>query len=382
VKRTEIDALVRAHRGRARPVAFLHVLRQTRLDEDDQSFLRENVSELGVPDLLAWRARCEPGFTGTVLRALARIALEEPSQFEHEVLDAPRFSLHDEEWIELADLTRGKIPPRIFERITARRVRAEPPKETERATLPSDDVDLAGFLESSIAEIPPAGPGLATPIDASLAPEAIVERARHAWSAEERVLLLEWAAAHGVPRKPLVEIAVAAVRAGEIDPRHRAFLAAQVGTRAAWDAHGQDVVLAFLDRSAYSSLSEICALVWSAARGAPAVRGVPGRDEPQGLLSAMSAAFAAALVHVARESLVASLPARAMAALSALACLAPPPRLSRSIHDLLRAPGVADEVLALVELNVRLVKHSSARDASFESIVAAIHCLADAGPEA
>ncbi|MDI1436597.1 hypothetical protein [Polyangium sorediatum] len=364
-------------------MAFLHVLRQQRLDEDDQSFLRENVSELGVPDLLAWRARCEPGFTGTVLRALARIALEDPSQFEYEVLDAPRFSLHDEEWIELADLTRGKVPPRIFDRIAARRVRIEVPRVEERAALPSDDVDLAGFLESSIAEIAPAGPGLATPIDASLAPEAIVERARNAWSAEERAMLLEWAAAHGVPRKPLVEIAVAAVRAGELDPRLRAFLAAQVGTRAAWDAHGQDVVLAFLDRSAYSSLSEICALVWSAARGAPAVRGVPGgRDEPQGLLSAMSAAFAAALVHMARESLVASLPARGMAALSALACLAPPPRLSRSIHDLLRAPGVVGEVLALVELNVRLVKHSSARDASFESIVAAIHCLADAGPEA
>jgi len=382
VKRNEIDALVRAHRGRARPVAFLHVLRQARLDEDDQLFLREHASELAVPDLLVWRSRCEPGFTGTVLRALARIALEDPSQFEHEVLDAPRFSLDDDEWIELADLTRGKVPPRIFDRISARGVRAEVEARHDIEKPPEADVDLAGFVESVLDEIALPEPAAVVAIDATLAPEAILDRARNAWSPEERVMLLEWAARQGLPRKSLVDIAVHAIRAGETEPRLRIFLASQIGSRAAWESFGLDVVLAFLDRGAFSSLSSLCALVFSEARGAPAVRGVPGQEEPKGLLSAMTAAFAAALVHVARESLVASLPARAMAALSALACLAPPPRLSRSIHDLLRAPGVSGEILALVELNVRLVKHSSARDASFESIVAAIHCLADVEPEA
>lgn len=376
MKRNEIDALVRAHRGRAHPVAFLHVLRQTRLDEDDQLFLREHASELAVPELLVWRSRCERGFTGAVIRALARIALEDPSRFEHEVLNAPRFSLDDDEWTELADLTRGKVQSRIFDRIAARGVRAEMQSEKQSIALPSDDIDLAGFLEASLDDIVPPAAHDAAPIDATLAPDVILDRARNAWSTDERVMLLHWASAQGVPRKHLVEIAIAAIRAGELDSRLRSFLASQVGTRAAWDAHGLDVVLAFLDRCAFASLSELCALVWSTASGAA------GRDEPHGLLSAMTASFAAALVHVARESLNASEPTRAMAALSALACLAPPPRLSRSIHDLLRAPGVSGEVLALIELNVRLVKHSSARDASFESIVTAIHCLADAESEA
>jgi hypothetical protein len=377
VKRTEIDALVRVHRGRSRPVAFLHVLRQSKLEEDDHVFLREHAADLAVPDLLAWRSRCAPGFTGAVLRAIARIALEDPVVFEHEVLAAPRFDLDDEEWIELADLTRGKVPARIFDRIVLHEKR-EVSGVVNAPAAPVGDADLAGFLDAALAEFDPLEGHASLAIDASLSPEVVLERARNAFSAEERAMLLEWSAAHGIPRKPLVDVAVPAIRAGENDPRLRSFLASQLGARAAWEAHGLDVFLAFLDRGAFAGLSELCTVVWSSARA----RADSNGEAPRGLLHAMSASFAGALVHVARESLAASLPARAMAALSALACLDPPSRLSRAIHDLLRAPGVEGEVRVLVELNVRLVKHGTGRDASFESLVAAIHCLADVGPEA
>jgi hypothetical protein len=78
-----------------------------------------------------------------------------------------------------------------------------------------------------------------------------------------------------------------------------------------------------------------------------------------------------------REKLTASNTDQAMVYLSALACLDLPTRLSRSIHDLLRAPGTEGEVRTLIEMNVRLVKRDRGRQASFEDIVAAIHCLAD-----
>lgn len=373
MKRTEIDALVRVHRGRSRPVAFLHVLRQSKLEEDDHLFLCEHASELAVPDLLVWRSRCAKGFTGAVLRAIARIALEDPVAFEHELLGAPRFALDDEEWIELADLTRGKVPARIFDNIVAHG-RRKGPRAVDAPVKSTGDADLAGFLDAALVELDLQEVPPAPAIDAILSPEVVLERARHAFSAEERAMLLEWSSAHGIPRRPLVEIAVAAIRAGENEPRLRSFVASQLGTRAAWEAHGLDVFLAFLDRSAFAGLTELCALVWSSARAGSD----SDKEAPRGLLPAMSASLAGALVHVAHESLTASLPARAMAALSALACLDPPSRLSRAIHDLLRAPGVEGEVRVLVELNVRLVKHGTGRDASFDSLVAAIHCLADA----
>ena len=48
MRKAEILALVRAHRGRARPVAFFHVLRQPALEPDDHAFLSEHIEELGA----------------------------------------------------------------------------------------------------------------------------------------------------------------------------------------------------------------------------------------------------------------------------------------------------------------------------------------------
>lgn len=378
MKRMEIDALMRAHRGRAHPVASLHILRQNTLEPDDQAFLCEHARELTIPDLLVWRTRSEPGFTGAVIRELARMAREEPAVFEHELLNAPRFALAEEEWIELADLTRGKVPPHVFERILARGVRATP-NTTSSKDISTTEEDFAAFLESALSDMEPA-PSPALPqgfVDASMATAAILERARNAWSAEERVVLLEWLTAQGVPRKPLMDIAATALRAGEHDVRLRAWIASQLGTRAGWEYHGVDIVLAMLDRHAFAELSELMALVWSGMPGADHVE-----DQRRGLLDSMMTALALGFVHVIREALSASLPERAMVFLSALACLDLPTRISRSIHDLLRAPGATGEVRALIELNVRLVKHKKGRSASFEDIAAAIHCLADASPEA
>jgi len=375
MKRIEIDALVQAHRGRAHPVASLHILRQNAIEPDDQVFLCEHARQLTIPDLLAWRVRCAPGFTGAVLRELARLAIEEPTTFKHEVLLAPRFTLTDEEWVELADLTRGKVPESLFDRILAR--------TPETVSAPPNDFappvaeDLASFLDSELGEFELA-PAPALPegfTDANLAVEDILERARHPWSAEERAILLEWLTSRGLPRKKLIDIALAALRAGEHDPRLRSWLAGQLNTRSGWEAHGSDVVLALLDRNAFSALSSLVTLVWSDSSEA-------GKGEQRnGLLDAMMMAFGIAMVHLVREALGVAQPARAMVFLSALACLDLPTRLSRSIHDLLRCPGAEGEVRTLIEMNVRLVKHKKGRQATFDDLVAAIHCLADAAPE-
>ncbi len=73
-----------------------------------------------------------------------------------------------------------------------------------------------------------------------------------------------------------------------------------------------------------------------------------------------------------------ALRSRGVARASALACLDPPSRFSRSIHDLKRAVDTEGDALTLIELNARLVKHARAREATFESVIAALQGLADA----
>lgn len=369
MKRMEIDALVRAHRGRAHPVASLHILRQSAIEPDDQVFLCEHARELTIPDLLIWRKRSASGFTGAVIREFARIAMEDPLTFKHELLDAPRFALVDEEWIELADLTRGKVQADSFERILSRGIRAV--VDVPKTEPPAIQEDLTGFLEDALGDFEPAPPVMSPGfIDATSAPEVILERAKNAWSAEERAILLEWLSSQGLSRKPLFDVATAALKAGENDPRLRGWLADQLTTRASWEAHGVDVVLALLDRQAFSELSALVTQVWGHREIA--------KKTSNGLLDAMMMALALGFIHVIREALTAALPEKALVYLSALACLDLPTRLSRTIHDLLRAPGSDGEVRTLIEMNVRLVKHKRGRDPSFEDIVAAIHCLADA----
>src|SRR5262245_33181642 len=127
MRKAEIDALVRAHKGRARPVAFFHVLRQPVLEPDDHAFLSEHIDELGATDLLRWRARCEKGFTGIVIQKLADLALADAAAFQHDVLDVPRLELDENEWRELEDRLRGKIPAEVYDRLAERGRR--PPKE-------------------------------------------------------------------------------------------------------------------------------------------------------------------------------------------------------------------------------------------------------------
>jgi hypothetical protein len=211
---------------------------------------------------------------------------ELPLIFKHELLDAPRFSLADEEWIELADLTRGKVAADSFDRILARGIRAEVKLPLAQHAASQDD--LAGFLEDALGDFDPAPPAMSQGfIDAASAPDVILERAKNAWSAEERAILLEWLSSQGVSRKPLFEVAIQALKAGENDPRLRGWLASQLATRASWEAHGVDVVLALLDRNAFSELSTLVTLIW----GNSSATSLPEKNR-QGLLDAMMTALA------------------------------------------------------------------------------------------
>ena len=89
-------------------------------------------------------------------------------------------------------------------------------------------------------------------------------------------------------------------------------------------------------------------------------------------------AFARALIEIIHAALESGDEPRALAALSALACLDPPSRVSRAVHELRRHTGVSAEIADLIAVNERLVKHSNAGDASLEGVVAALPAMADA----
>jgi hypothetical protein len=417
MRRAELDALVRAHRGRARPVAFFHVLRQAALEPDDHAFLAEHIEELGATDLLRWRARCEKGFTGPVIRRLALLAVTDPAYFAHDVLDVPRLELDDPEWIELADLLRGKVPAAIYQRVVDR-CRREPPERGADFVFTPGVIDLAGFFldagddprapeaegrpralgDSRMTEILAArregalaiddGALLALAMDRARGAstedwsfavldfpaglrDAILEKARRTRNDAERANLLGWLEAHGEPRTALLELALTAIRAGEISYGLLCWLTRQLTTRAAWDRHGLLVLSALMSQRAFSEIGELVTVAWSEA-------GRGGADPPRGLLEAIQVAFALALLGLSRDALARGDEDFAMAALSALACLDPPSRVSRAVHDLRRAPGVTAAIAALLAVNERLVKHSDARDASLEGVIAALHAVADA----
>lgn len=413
MRKAEIEALVRAHRGRARPVAFFHVLRQPSLEPDDHAFLSEHIDELGTSDLLRWRARCESGFSGPVIRQLARLAIQDPAHFQHEVLGVPRLVLDEEEWIELSDLVRGKVPAGIYERVLER-CRREPvqwpsgfilaPKVHKGLPplLDGDELDGLNGERPALRDLPvprilAARRAGAISLDddalAALAMErargsdedwsvdirhfppalrdAILEKARRTPRGAERANLLGWLEAHGVARAALMDIALGAIRAGDDAYAVLSWLARQLTTRAAWDKHGLETLSTLMSRRAFSEIGELVTLAWSEASQG-------GKEVSRGFLEAIQVAFALVLLGMAREALAAGREAGATAALSALACLDPPSRVSRAVHELRRVPGASPDVVELIAVNERLVKHSDARDASLEGFVAALHAIADA----
>lgn len=417
MRKAEIDALVRAHRGRARPVAFFHVLRQPSLEPDDHAFLREHVDELGASDLMRWKARCEEGFTGPVIQRLARLATSDPANFQHEVLDVPRLILHEDEWRELADLVRGKVPADLFARIMDRGG-PRPARPPAGPVFTPGVIDLPGLVleDEGGPTTPPAARATTRDLEAlstreilgarragdlflddealgalllerartsaedwSFAvldfpdgsKEAVLEKARCSSHGQERANLLSWLEAHGMPRAALLPVALAAATAGQVPYPVVCWLARQLSTRAAWDKYGLTALGVLMDQRAFPEISDLVTVCWSEA-------GRGGDDPPRGLLEAIQVAFALALIGMTREALTQGDEDRAMAALSALACLDPPSRVSRAVHELRRTAEGNQAVAELVGVNERLVKHSDARDASLEGVVAALHAIADA----
>ena len=200
----------------------------------------------------------------------------------------------------------------------------------------------------------------------------MLEKARTSERGEERANLLGWLEARGVPRASLLPIALDPAQLGQVSYPIVCWLTRQLSTRAAWEKHG--LVAALRADGSARVRGDRRARHRRLERGRPRRRrstARPARGHPGGLRARACAALA-------RGALAGGEAPHAAAALSALACLDPPSRVSRAVHDLRRAPGATAPIVALLAVNERLVKHSDARDASLEGVIAALHAIADA----
>ena len=390
MKTDEIDAFVHAHRGNARAVAFLHVLRQPMLGPDDRAFLAAHAHELTSADLLRWRARTAYEGRPPILVALAKLAEAKPAEFEHEVLNAPGFSFEDGEWETLADLVRGKVPPALFARIERRETRAPAPVVSHFAA--DEPVDLAAMFDLD-APSAPAGaasneadgsffgggslgdelgfdlggddgdPLLADPFAGLTVSEAF-EKVENGTNGDERAMLLEWLASKGADAAELMRIALASLHRGPVASPVIGWIGKRLVSKADWETHGRELLLALVGRRAFSELQEFVA---------------QSAGSSEELTEARLAAFGHVLIDLAREAIKGNDEARAAAMLAALSALDATVETHKRLGALKQAVNrstASPHLLTLVDVVSRHVRLPGAH--STEGMIAAVHTLSDA----
>ncbi len=392
MKKTEIDALVRAHRDNARAVAFLHVLRQTTLDPEDHEFLIQHAPALASADLLRWRARTPHTGRPPILVAIAKMAEDKPSEFEHEVLNAPGLSFDDREWETLADLLRGKVPAALHARLERREAGPPAPRITDITPTDEGPVDLAAMFDldeetssegaatkdgegslfggGSLDEElgldlggDDGGPLFADPFG-GLSVEEAFEKVATGTNGDERAMLLEWLDAHGADPTRLMGAALAALHRGPVASPVVAWIGKKLSSEEAWETNGYGLFLALLYRRAFPELQELV------ARSA---------SLPKELSEAALASFGHVLIEVARDAIKEKDEPRAGAMLAALSSLDATEETRRrfgSLKQALKKAQASPHLLTLVDL---VVRHARERRANpTEGMIAAVHALSDA----
>lgn len=391
MKQPEIDALVHAHRGRGRPVAFLHVLRQTILDERDHAFLEAQAKELTAADLLRWRARTQPASRAPILVALAEMAKCSPAQFEHEVLNAPGIRFDEREWETLADLTRGKTPQALFGRIERRETGAPAAEVSLFAQNDEGPVDLAAMFDLDEGSSPAKdsgsegslfgggdlGDALGLDLDegdgdalfadpfAGLSVEQALEKVRSSPNGDERAMLLDWLEKNGQKPETSMATALEDLEKWPVSGAIVGWIGKRLTSAEAWKTHGQTFLGKLVGRRAFAELQDLLAQT-------------AGLSEE--VAEAAKAALGHALIDEARRAIAAKNEAVAAAALSALSCLDATPDTKRRFGGLKQAvnrAGGSKTLSTLVDYNVRLSREK-ARSGPLEGLVTAVHALSDA----
>lgn len=391
MKKAEIDALVHAHRGSARAVAFLHVLRQTSLTPDDHGFLAEHAHDLTSADLLRWRARTPHVERAPILVALAKLCEDKPAEFEHEVLNAPGLAFEDREWETLADLVRGKVPPALQARIERRETKASAPAVALFASS-DEPVDLASMFDLDDATAPEAsaakegegsffggdslgdelgldlggdegGPLFADPF-AGLTVEDAFEKVKTGTNGDERAMLLDWLAAQGASAERLMSAALASLHQGPVSSPVVAWIGKRLASKADWETNGYGLFLALVQRRAFPEMQELVA---------------QGAGSFPELTEARLAAFGNVLIDVARDAIKEKDEARAAASLAGLSALDATDETRKRFGALKQALHKASASAYLVTLVDLVVQHARARaEHPTEGMIAAVHTLSDA----
>ena len=212
-------------------------------------------------------------------------------------------------------------------------------------------------------------------VPACLAP-AVRRRARLVAGEQEFLALARWLAGHGERPADLVSLALDRIQQRPPTDNTMEELMGWLGTvlasRRLWEQHGPRVMEVLVQQKAWMAIYK---LMRDSFR-----RPDPARSEPvprAKLLGAMQEALAVVLLRRVKAEIQASNAEAASASLQALVALHPPSRLSLKLHELRRLPSPSSEVSELLELNLRLLRNGTTRDATLSDVDTALSLLAE-----
>jgi hypothetical protein len=227
---------------------------------------------------------------------------------------------------------------------------------------------LVAAAEARVAApLPQWAYGESADLPDSLAP-AVRLRMRIVAREDEFLALARWLVARGERSDTLIGMFLPRLAQGAPGWQARQWLGSLLSSRSAWERLGPRVVEVAVAGEAWGFIE---AIAEQSVRSATELNA----DPPHGLVGAIHEALAVVLIRRARCALDDGNEAAAVASLQALAALSPPSRFSRKLVRLSQSESLSKDVRDMIELNVRLHRHGTNRDASLSQVGSALALL-------
>lgn len=203
---------------------------------------------------------------------------------------------------------------------------------------------------------------------------AVRQRAQAIADEREFLALVRWLGANQEPPADLVTLLLDRVaRRPATEPLMR-WLSGVLSSRTLWERQGPRVMDALVKAEAWDAIYH---LVWSPTRRVgPEAEAWPS----QGIVAAIHEALALPLLRRLEEALESANAQAARATLQALATLHPTPRLGKKLRALGRRPAPSEDVADLLQLNLRLLRKGTMREATLLDVNAALAFLSEPNP--
>jgi hypothetical protein len=204
--------------------------------------------------------------------------------------------------------------------------------------------------------------------------DAVRARLQTIASEEEFLTLAAWLAAQNARPKDLVDLFLQRITRRPLTPRIIDWLATVLSSRTLWEKQGPRVLEPLILARAWNHIDALVRR--SLHQGGDSAPRDPQQERAR--VGAIHEALGVVLLKEARCALEGGDDKRASAALQAMVALHPPSRLSSKLNGLRKLEGLSDDMNELLDLNLRLLRHGSTKEATLSDVRAAFALLAEA----